>query len=77
VAGRLSMVADKSVNPDCRLQAISAGERVKSRGRGCLRHTQIQREKANHVPMTGLYFMPATTYSPTHFRVQYHRPCGA
>jgi hypothetical protein len=22
-------------------------------------------------------FMPATTYSPTHFRVQYHRPCGA
>jgi len=27
--------------------------------------------------MTGLYFMPATTYSPTHFRVQYHRPCGA
>ncbi len=22
-------------------------------------------------------FMPATTYAPTHFRVQYHRPCGA
>src|SRR5256884_8303993 len=22
-------------------------------------------------------FMPATTYSPTHFRVQYNRPCGA
>jgi len=21
--------------------------------------------------------MPATTYSPTHFRVQYHRPSGA
>ena len=21
--------------------------------------------------------MPATTYSPTHFRVQYNRPCGA
>ena len=25
----------------------------------------------------GLSFMPATTYTPTHFRVQYHRPCGA
>ena len=23
------------------------------------------------------FFMPATTYAPTHFRVQYHRPCGA
>ena len=22
-------------------------------------------------------FMSATTYSPTHFRVQYNRPCGA
>jgi hypothetical protein len=22
-------------------------------------------------------FKPATTYSPTHFRVQYNRPCGA
>src|SRR5439155_18251570 len=22
-------------------------------------------------------FMPAMTYSPTHFRVQYNRPCGA
>jgi hypothetical protein len=22
-------------------------------------------------------FMPATTYSPTHFRVQYHWPSGA
>ena len=22
-------------------------------------------------------FMPATTYAPTHFRVQYHRPSGA
>jgi hypothetical protein len=26
---------------------------------------------------TWLLFMPATTYSPTHFRVQYHRPGGA
>jgi len=22
-------------------------------------------------------FKPATTYSPTHLRVQYNRPCGA
>jgi len=27
--------------------------------------------------MTDPLFMPATTYSPTHFRVQYNRPCGA
>jgi hypothetical protein len=26
---------------------------------------------------TWLLFMPATTYSPTHFRVQYNRPSGA
>jgi len=26
----------------------------------------------------GLFnFKPATTYSPTHLRVQYNRPCGA
>src|SRR5437016_14020096 len=36
-----------------------------------------QKEKADQVSMIGLYFMPATTYSPTHFRVQYNRPCGA
>src|SRR5208282_4336003 len=26
---------------------------------------------------TWLLLMPATTYSPTHFRVQHNRPCGA
>ena len=36
-----------------------------------------QKEKADHVSMIGLYLMPATTYSPTHFREQYNRPCGA
>src|SRR5439155_26414716 len=36
-----------------------------------------KRKKADHISMIGLYFMPATTYSPTHFRVQYNRPCGA
>ena len=39
--------------------------------------TVTKREKADQVSMIGLYFMPATTYSPTHFRVQYNRPCGA
>src|SRR5439155_14342795 len=33
-----------------------------------------KRKKADHISMIGLYFMPATTYSPTHFRVQYNRP---
>jgi hypothetical protein len=42
--------------------------------RGC---TWFQAEKANLISQTGLYFMPATTYAPTHFRVQYNRPCGA
>ena len=40
-------------------------------------HEQNKKEKANLISQTGLYFMPATTYSPTHFRVQYHRPSGA
>src|SRR5579863_9882086 len=35
-----------------------------------------KKEKANLISQTGLYLMPATTYSPTHFRVQYNRPCG-
>jgi hypothetical protein len=35
------------------------------------------KEKANLISQTGLYLMPATTYSPTHFRMQYHRPSGA
>ena len=34
-------------------------------------------EKATLLSQRGLYLMPATTYSPTHFRVQYNRPCGA
>ena len=36
-----------------------------------------QKEKATLISERGLYLMPATTYSPTHFRVQYHRPSGA
>ena len=37
----------------------------------------LQKEKADHVSNDRPLFMPATTYSPTHFRVQYNRPCGA
>ena len=36
-----------------------------------------KKEKATLISERGLYLMPATTYSPTHFRVQYHRPGGA
>jgi len=40
------------------------------RGRACPRHTlKTEKEKANLISQTGLYLMPATTYSPTHFRV--------
>jgi hypothetical protein len=43
-----------------------------------LRHCiNPQKEKATLISECGLYLMPATTYSPTHFRVQYNRPCGA
>ncbi len=41
------------------------------------RNQPAEKEKANLISQTGLYLMPATTYAPTHFRVQYHRPCGA
>ena len=46
-------------------------------GQECPLHTDTEKEKANLISQTGLYLMPATTYSPTHFRVQYHRPSGA
>ena len=36
-----------------------------------------EKEKAVEISLNGLYLMPATTYSPTHFRVQYNRPSGA
>jgi hypothetical protein len=43
-----------------------------------LRHCiNPQKEKATLISECGLYLMPATTYSPTHFRVRYNRPCGA
>jgi hypothetical protein len=44
-----------------------------------------QKEMAIKISLNGLYLMPATTgfypersrRTPTHFRVQYNRPCGA
>ena len=39
--------------------------------------TRGEKEKAVEISLNGLYLMPATTYSPTHFRVQYNRPSGA
>jgi plasmid stabilization system protein ParE len=36
-----------------------------------------QKGKGHVLLRTWPLFMPATTYSPTHFRVQYNRPGGA
>ncbi len=36
-----------------------------------------QRKRPRSFLNVAFDFMPATTYSPTHFRVQYNRPCGA
>ncbi len=41
------------------------------------RATRAEKEKARLISQTGLLFMPATTYSPTHFRGQYNRLGGA
>jgi hypothetical protein len=38
---------------------------------------KLATEKATLISERGLDLMPATTYSPTHFRVQYHGPSGA
>ena len=38
---------------------------------------ETEKGKGHAVFGTWPLFMPATTYSPTHFRVQYHRPSGA
>jgi hypothetical protein len=50
--------------------------KIKGSGQECPLHTS-KKEKAIEISLNGLYLMPATTYSPTHFRVQYHRPSGA
>jgi hypothetical protein len=55
-----------------RLPSMNASRNQKS-----LKDYRLTKEKANLISQTGLYLMPATTYSPTHFRVQYNRPCGA
>ena len=56
-----------------------------SRNQKWLKDYPKAKEKANLISQTGLYLMPATTGfypevmspTPTHFRVQYNRPCGA
>ena len=45
-------------------------------GEGSL-HSQGAKGKSQIDFSTWLLLMPATTYSPTHFRVQYNRPSGA
>jgi hypothetical protein len=39
--------------------------------------SDVKKEKATNISVDSLYLMPATTYSPTHFRAQYNRPSGA
>ena len=47
-------------------------------GGGAAPHTHSRTKGKSQVDFsTWLLFMPATTYSPTHFRVQYNRPGGA
>jgi hypothetical protein len=41
------------------------------------RKIQVKRKGPSRFLSMAFDFMPATTYSPTHFRVQYNRPCGA
>ncbi|MGO9646844.1 MAG: hypothetical protein ACLPOO_02200, partial [Terriglobales bacterium] len=36
-----------------------------------LESCESKQEKATFISECGLYLMPATTYAPTHFRVQY------
>ena len=59
------------------LEEVKFKNKVNGSGQECPLHTYIKAEKATLISERGLYFMPATTYSPTHFRVQYHRPSGA
>jgi hypothetical protein len=55
---------------------LLSGLRVRTVGR--FRNFTNQKEKAIENYLNGLFnLMPATTYSPTHFRVQYNRPGGA
>jgi hypothetical protein len=59
------------------LEEVKFKSKVNGSGQECPLHTCIKAEKATVISERGLYLMPATTYSPTHFRVQYHRPSGA
>src|SRR5258708_11052516 len=57
---------------------IEVKGRVKGGGQECPPHTfTVQKQKATLIPERGLHLMPATTYSPAHFGLQYNRPCGA
>ncbi len=51
--------------------------RVKGGGQECPLYTFSAKGKGRRDFSQRPLLMPATTYSPTHFRVQYNRPCGA
>src|SRR5713101_44835 len=61
------------------LEALCGRERSGSpqpKSRAHFARELCTKEKADHIHDRPL-FMPATTYSPPHFRVQYNRPSGA
>ena len=45
--------------------------------RGHFKLNHIPKRQRPHSLLNVAFIMPATTYSPTHFRVQYNRPGGA
>src|ERR1700674_1142612 len=60
---------------DTALLQTSIPKRKRQRTGESALHIRGKAEKATLISERGLYFMPARTYSPTHFRVQYNRPC--
>ena len=70
-----------AVGPTLReVKLCGAGTLARDRAQECARHTLVQytgKGKGQSCFHDWPLFMPATTYAPTHFRVQYHRPCGA
>ncbi len=63
-----------AVHVDCHLHRI---ERTVVSSQVSVVSEDNRKRKRPHVVHVRPLFMSATTYSPTHFRVQYNRPSGA
>ena len=63
------------------LEVVKFKNKVNGSGQECPLHTKprhvLTRKRPRSFLNVAFDLMPATTYSPTHFRVQYHRPSGA